>query len=252
MLRIAVSAINRSPKLQECTAQSLLRSVMEASILGLEIGVLGEGYLIPYKTECTFQPGYQGLLKLAVQGGKVASVQAAVVRPLDTFDYGLGSNPFVSHRPWLYKPADMEAMKDEQDRPTGYRMPEIIAAYCVVKLPSGEFQATIMSKAEVDLIRARSRAANDGPWVSDYEQMAIKTAIKRALKYVPKTPELARALEVDDRREIGQPTADVFQGEIPASLPGEAPPVEAGPKGTAEKAAAALGPGKTREPGEEG
>jgi recombinational DNA repair protein RecT len=73
--------------------------------------------------------------------------------------------------------------------------------------------------------------------------MAIKTVIKRGLKYVPKTPELARALEVDDRREIGQEVKDLFAGDLPETLPGEAPALDVGPQGSAERAAAALGAG---------
>src|SRR6266498_1810521 len=110
MLRIATGSIRRDQKLLACTAASVVRSVMEASILGLEIGVLGEGYLVPYNIQgtqtCTFQPGYQGLIKLAVQGGNVSAVQVGSVSEKDLqdpkrFDYGLGSHPFVRHKPSL-------------------------------------------------------------------------------------------------------------------------------------------------------
>jgi recombination protein RecT len=226
MLRVALSAISRDKNLLACTEQSLMRSVMAASVLGLEIGVLGEAYLIPFKTEATMIPGYQGLIKLAIQSKAVAAVNVGAVYPGDDFDYGLGSEPFVRHKPSLKA-----------------KVPgTLIAAYCVVKLVTGEFQATIMGKEEVDAIRARSRSGGNGPWVTDYEQMAIKTAIRRALKYVPKTPQLSRALEVEDRTETGasvQEIGDVFPELDGVVLPGEV--VSGGRQSTVDAAAEALG-----------
>lgn len=224
MLRIAEGVIKRDQKLLACTAGSILRSVLEASILGLEIGVLGEGYLIPYKKDCTFQPGYMGLIKLAIQSKSVMAVQVGAVRKGDDFDYELGSQPFVKHKPSL--------SSDPEERP--------YAVYCVLQLPSGAFQATIMSESDVERIRRFSMAKGDGPWVAHWEMMAIKTAIKRALKYVPKTPELARTIEADDRRDAGEAAGDLFP-EIPEKLPGEDAKDVTPPKDTATEAAEKLG-----------
>ena len=227
MIRIAQSAISRNPRLLACSAPSLLRSVMEASIMGLEIGVLGEGYLIPYGTDCQFQPGYQGLLKLAIQSKAVTAIYPGAVRQGDEFDYELGSDPFLRHKP------SMDTDPNEQP----------YAFYVVLKLPSGEKQITVMSKAAVDRIRKRSKSSGkpDSPWNTDYEMMGVKTVIKRGLKYVPKTPELARAIEHDDRREMGEETKDLFAGDLPDLLPGEsAVDVTPQQQSTADEAAQVL------------
>ena len=55
-----------------------------------------------------------------------------------------------------------------------------------------------MSKDEVDAVRKRSRAANNGPWVTDYGEMAKKTVFKRLSKWLPVTPELQEAIAKDD------------------------------------------------------
>ena len=68
--RMALSALNNTPKLRECTQISFLAALMNAAQLGLEPNtVLGEAYLIPFKNkgvmECQFQVGYRGLINLA-------------------------------------------------------------------------------------------------------------------------------------------------------------------------------------------
>src|SRR5262245_34215703 len=75
MIRVALTAVSRSPQLQKCTPATIAGCVVQASILGLEPdGVLGEAYLVPFwnkkagggkgSYECQLIPGYQGLLKL--------------------------------------------------------------------------------------------------------------------------------------------------------------------------------------------
>jgi recombination protein RecT len=234
MLRIAEGMINRTPDLRRCTAASIVRSVMEASQMGLEPGVLGDGWLIPFNVsikdgddwisvkEAQFIPGYQGIVKLTIQSGAVASLNVGAAYWKDEFDYALGSSPFVKHKPSL--------------EPRGDDV--LIAVYCVVKLVTGGKQVTVMSKPEVDKIKARSRAGGNkkSPWNTDYEQMAIKTVIKRACKNVPKAPQVSKAIEYDNRREVQESVKDLF--ELPAALPGE---VESKQQDTAEEVAEALG-----------
>jgi recombination protein RecT len=68
----------------------------------------------------------------------------------------------------------------------------------------------VMSRSQVDAIRARSRSGSNGPWVTDYDEMAKKTVVRRALKYCPLSSErYEKALEHDN--------ADYIDGEIAAS-----------------------------------
>ncbi len=211
LFRISESAIRRNEKLGQCTGISLLRAIMEASALGLEIGLLGECWLIPYKDQATLQIGYQGLIKLAIQSRSVLSINAGAVRNGDSFDYAKGSNPFVKHKPALDLNPD--------ERPFAY--------YCALKLAGGGMQIEVMGATEVESIHQRSPARNrsDSPWNTsgmDYASMGIKTVIKRALKYVPKSPELGRALELDNRNELAiSDTSDLFP-DLPQEQSGEA------------------------------
>jgi recombination protein RecT len=194
IVTIALLAASRNPRLAECTQPSILKSLMTAGELGLEpSGPLGHGHLVPFKNnkigayECTFMPGYRGLIHLAKQTGEVRNVEARVVKEGDVFDVDYGTEPRVVHKP-KFNGGDM------------------IAVYAVAFLADGTQTFDVMTRTDVDKIRRRSRAADDGPWVTDYEEMARKTVVKRLAKYLPLRPgdKLVQAIDLDNRIESGE------------------------------------------------
>jgi recombination protein RecT len=189
MLKVALTSINKTPKLLSCTRESLMMSIMQAAELGLEPGgALGEGYLIPYGNQCQFIPGYRGLIALARRSGQIISLEAHVVHTKDAFTCQLGLNPSLEHTPaW------------EEVDPGTLRF-----VYAVAKLKDGGTQFEVMSKVQVDNIRARSKASGSGPWVTDYEEMARKTVVRRLFKYLPVSVEMAQALEIQASTEAGE------------------------------------------------
>ncbi|MDB4874424.1 MAG: recT [Gemmatimonadetes bacterium] len=194
LIKIALLATSRTPLLLECTPSSILQSVMQAAQLGLEVNSpLGSAYLVPFKNrgvyECQLIPGYRGLIDLARRSGGILLVDARVVYDSDVFAVEQGTDPRIVHSPRLS--ADRE-----------YK--NIIAFYATALLPGNVRQFEVMSKAEVDAIRARSKASGSGPWVSDYAEMGRKTVVKRLVKYLPLSPELAAAVELDNRAETGE------------------------------------------------
>lgn len=98
MLRIALTCFSTTPKLRQCSAQSILASVVVASQIGLEPGISGQGYLIPYKNTCTFVPGWQGLVGLLNNSGRATAWTGAVFEG-DEWDFQLGSSPKCVHKP---------------------------------------------------------------------------------------------------------------------------------------------------------
>ena len=186
LMRVAIAAMSRTPKLLECTPASLLNSVMQAAQLGLEPGsALGECYLVPYKQTCSLIVGYRGLISLARRSGQIASIEAHVVFSKDQFTCKYGLDSVLVHEPdWSADPG------------------EVVAVYAVAKLKDGGTQLEVMTKAQVDAIRKRSMAGNSGPWVSDYNEMARKTVVRRICKYLPLSIEMAEALALEDGDEI--------------------------------------------------
>lgn len=187
MLRIALTEIRKVPKLLSCDPASLLGAIIQSSQLGLEFGVIGHAYLIPYGKECQLILGYKGLMELVRRSGKIVNIQSHAVYSGDVFEYEYGSTPKVKHHP---------AIKDRG---------EIIGAYAIAFFKSGEKPVfEFMSKEEIDKIRAGSKMPNSAPWTQHYEQMAKKTAIRRLCKYLPLSPELQAGMELDDRADLGE------------------------------------------------
>lgn len=188
--RIAMAEIMGNRNLKNCTVPSLLSSLMEAVKLGLEPGILGQCYLVPYKQTCQLIVGYKGLVELARRSGNVASVQARAVRSGDVFEFQFGLETKLTHVP----DASRIDFKDE----------DITHFYAIVTMKDGAQQVEVMGKSQVDAIRRRSAASKSGPWVTDYEAMGCKTVLKRCLKLCPASVEIGEAIALDDRADIGQ------------------------------------------------
>lgn len=196
LTRIVMACVSRTPALKACTIESIFRSSMQAAELGLEPGsALGEGYLVPYKDHkagvsiCQFIPGYRGLLSLAYRSGHVASANAKAVYQNDVFEYEEGLRPILRHVPAFDAPRKIEG---------------ITRAYFVCHLTSGGVIHDVMTRTEIDAIRARSKASNSGPWVTDFAEMSRKTVARRGLKYAPMSIEMSKALAIDNAAESGE------------------------------------------------
>jgi len=106
MARIALTQLRVNPKLMSCTQQSFYGSLMAASQLGLEPGVNGQCYLIPYGNVCTLVPGWRGYMDLVGRTERAAAWTDAVYDG-DEFDYEKGDRPRIHHKPgkWAGKEA---------------------------------------------------------------------------------------------------------------------------------------------------
>jgi len=184
LTQVALACITRTPKLLKCTPTSLLQAVMQCAEMGLEPGsVLGEVALVPFGDQVTVIPMYRGLVSLARRSGAVTDIESAVVREGDKFRYERGIKLVLKHKPLL---------EGDQDR-------KIVAVYMVAHLKgTTRPHVEVMSAGDVDRIRARSRSAHDGPWVTDYAEMARKTVVRRGIKMLPMSVHMARAMEIDD------------------------------------------------------
>ena len=199
--RMALSALNTTPKLQECTPMSFLAALMNAAQLGLEPNTpLGQAYLIPYKNknvlECQFQLGYRGMIDLAYRNGHMQSIEAQAVYENDVFSYALGLHPELAHKPTLEEKGALKAF------------------YAIFRLDNGGFRFEVMGKTYIDWYANRySKAFTSefSPWKSNYEGMAKKTVIKQLLKYAQLKTEFQRAPSTD---ETIKNSLNVDMGEV--------------------------------------
>ncbi len=179
MMRVALTTINRTPKLLQCTPESLLSGLMLCSQVGLEPDGRN-AHLIPYGDQVQVIFDWKGLVALARRNG-VQNISTDVVCQNDQFEWfrdaeGLHFNHRVT---W--------------NEPRG----AVYAAYCIWK-DGDQFDGEVMQRDEIEGIRKRSRAGNNGPWVSDWNEMAKKTVVRRSSKKWPLEPESAAAINADD------------------------------------------------------
>lgn len=205
MLRITMTCVRRTPKLAECDPKSLFGAVIEASQLGLEPGI--RAHLVPFGKEVQLIADYRGLMDLARRSGEIGSISAHAVHEGDDFDFVLGTDSYIRHRP----------------KGTG----PVTHVYAVAKWKDGKTtQFEVMTAAEVEAVKAKSRGANSAssPWKTDYDAMAKKSVIRRLCKYLPSSMELQRAVVLDEAGDRGeQRLGTVIEGSFEAE---PAPPRE--------------------------
>ena len=183
-IRVAVSALTRTPKLKECEPVSLFGAMLTLSQLGIEPDGR-RAHLIPFENrrrgcvECQLIIDYKGLAEMAMRSGVVSYLHADVVCDADIFEENMGE--IVAH-------------KIDRRKPRG----EVYAVYAICKFKDGTAKAEVMSSEEVEAIRKRSKAGNSGPWITDWNEMAKKTVFRRLSKWLPLSPEFRDAVEADD------------------------------------------------------
>lgn len=185
MARLALTAFRTNRDLQRCNPSSVIAAIMTASQLGLEPNVQGQCYLVPYGQECQLIIGYQGLLDLVRRSGQIKMIAARVVYSGDEFGISYETTPPFFHRPDL----------------TRNKTAKIVGVYAHAILTSGEHVFEYMTTDDVEAVRQLGRAKNGGPWSTSWAEMARKTCLKRAAKYLPKSVQMIDALELADKAE---------------------------------------------------
>jgi recombinational DNA repair protein RecT len=161
--------------------------------------------------ECQLIIGYQGLVELVMNTGLVSTIHADIVCDNDLFSYDLGE--ITRH-----------SIDFRRDRGPAF------AAYTRVVFKDGSISCCVMSRQEIEAVRARSKVRN-GPWDTDWAEMAKKTTFRRLAKWLPfRSEDLRRVddMEVADFEEPGsrpqRPTVEVDLAQfLPSTDPNRGP-----------------------------
>lgn len=187
MIQVATTLIQKNPEIAKCSVKSLMGAVMQASILGFKpLDSLGYCYFVPYKNQVQFQIGYKGYIQLARRSNEIKMIYAETVHENDEFDYKLGLDPKLEHKP-----------------ATGDRG-KLTHVYSVVHYKDGGYNFMVLSKKEVEDLRVYSPMQNrnqtKGAWSSEwgYKQMAKAKVIKQMAKYMPMSEEMEQATQSDE------------------------------------------------------
>lgn len=190
--------LQQHPRMDECTPASLVAAVVKAANAGLVPG--RDCHLLPFRNkgryEVTHVPNYGGVVLSLERTGKIRKAFAHAVYSHDHFEVDYLEDRF-SHKP-------------HQTSQRG----ELKCFYGCVLLKDGTRHFELMSLAQIDDIRRRAPGHDTGPWATDYEQMARKTALKRVAKYVRLSPQQRQMLDDDDTREATDPTPERFRENV--------------------------------------
>jgi recombination protein RecT len=189
MARLAVTAFSTSANMQRCTPISIAAAIMTAGQLGLEPGVNGAGYLIPYKDTCTFVPGWKGLVDLVSRSGR-GTVFTGVIFKDQRYTFTDGARRDLV----IHNETNLDAPED------------ITHAYAI-----GWVRDAAMPVIElwgVEKIRKHrdkyNKQGNKHYSFKDWEMYARKIPLLQVLKYMPSSVELSNAIAVTHASEAGR------------------------------------------------
>lgn len=235
----------KNPLLRTCDRESLRRSIAQAANYGLEVGgVLGQSYFIPYnesvKTSngqwqkvmtCHFQIGYKGLIELARRSKTIKTIAAEPVYENDDFECELASGRSIHHKINIFK-----------DRG------EVVAYYCLVELTNGGEQFAIITKSDAEKFRDKysksyvlaknsGKGLEENNWVKNFDAMALKTCVIKALKLCPISIETLRAVQTEEIGDYNETAAEATTEatNVTYSVNEEPKQVEAQPQSAVSK-----------------
>lgn len=204
-LEVALRQLSAFPDLGLCSLRSVAGGIMQAGTLGLEIGTMGECWLLPYENRKTgefyaqLQIGYMGYMALGWRSSQIVSIQADVVVAGDAFEFQKGVDGYLRHIP--------KAGRNLKD-------PGAIEwAYAVIKTAQGGWVWDAIDHETIERLRNSGRSANSPAWRDWYSEMAKAKVLKRTMKLAPKSRELARAIRLDDEADARVP--QTFEYDIP-------------------------------------
>lgn len=215
MTRLALTQFSQNADLAKCDLRTIFASVIVSAQLGLEVGIAGQGYLVPYKGKCTFVPGWQGLVDLVTRTGR-AMVYTGVIYKDQKYTFRDGARRDLE--------IHNESALDE--------VPDITHVYAIGWI-NGVTMPIIELWPIAKVVRHRDRFNKVGAKhysYNNFEMYARKVPLLQVIKYLPKSVQLANALEADRAAEEGRGITIDGNGII-TPLNDDAPPLDDGTEG---------------------
>ncbi|RKP44708.1 recombinase RecT [Pararobbsia silviterrae] len=189
MMRLALTQFSQNAELAKCDIRTIFASVIVAAQLGLEIGITGQGYLVPYKGKCTFVPGWQGLVDLVARAGRAVVYTGVIYSDQKyTFTDGARRDLVIHNETSLDDPLD------------------ITHAYAIGWIKGADIPVVELWPIS-KIARHRDKVNKVGQKhysFNNWEMYARKVPLLQVIKYVPKSVELSNAIALDAASEDGK------------------------------------------------
>jgi recombination protein RecT len=218
LVRDALTCLRTIRNLDQCEPGSVLGALMTTAQLGLRPGLLGHAWPLPFwdgKDKChkaQLVIGYQGYVELGYRSGKITAITARTVYEQDEFSlvFRQGADELVHEPAVRGLPGEMQSF---------YSTARLVNdGYTVTRPMSME---SMLAYREKHAPRNRNQELF-GPWVDEFESMAHKTMVKINFKLLPKSPEMAIAMEADEGIRVDlNPEADAAEVTQHDYIPGE-------------------------------
>ena len=184
-VRTIVTAVQMQPELLAADRRTLFSSCMKAAQDGLLLDGREAGLSLYNDRKnggqtVAYLPMVCGIMKKIRQSGEISSIRAHVVYEGDEFEYELGDEERILHRP---------SLSAQGGKP--------LAAYAIARFKDGDIQREVMSVAQIEKIRLKATGIGKACWTSDWGEMAKKTVIKRLSKRLPSSNDLDQVLQSD-------------------------------------------------------
>lgn len=193
----AMLAISENPRLLSADTKSLFGSFVACAGDGL----LPDGRqatITMFGTTAQYMPMVGGIIEKLRRSGELITLSANVVYENDVYEYELGDNERITHKPLT---------SGDRGKP--------LAVYAIAKLKGGAVQREVMTVDEVEQVRNVSKAKNSGPWKDWWSEMAKKTCIRRLCKMLPSSVEMSEFWDRDDQN------FDLDNQRVPVEVPVE-------------------------------
>ena len=185
-VRVTLTAVQTNPQLLEADRRTLFAAATKAAQMGL-LPDGREGAIVTFKNQAQWMPMVAGIMKLVRNSGEISTWSVQAVYENDNFDFCLGDEEHIIHKPSLANRG------------------KLIAVYSIVTMKDGEKSREVMSVEDVNAIRARSRSGNSGPWQTDFAEMAKKTVVRRHSKRLPLSTDIDGVIKEDDELFMPEP-----------------------------------------------
>ena len=180
-------AVEKNAKLLKCSPKSVQLALMDCVLAG----VYPDGKqasLIPYGNDVKLEIMVQGIVKSALRSGVARRIVARAVYENDSIDININAEGEQSFN-----------HKIDIRKPRG----ELVAAYAIITLSSGEVVTELLRQE--DIAECRKAAKSDNVWRMWTGEMARKSAIRRAFKYMPDgDTQFENLRDIELRNEVGQ------------------------------------------------
>jgi recombination protein RecT len=185
-IRVTLTAVQTNPNLLNADRRTLFAAATKAAQMGL-LPDGREGAIVTFKDQAQWMPMVAGIMKLVRNSGEISTWSVQAVYENDNFDFCLGDEEHITHKPSLSNRG------------------KLIAVYSIVSMKDGEKSREVMSVEDVNAIRARSRSGNSGPWQTDFAEMAKKTVVRRHSKRLPLSTDIDGVIKEDDELFMPEP-----------------------------------------------